>query len=113
METVKTKVDSRTRAFDLVAKIAIIGGGLWFVLDLSAGRLMAASETKVDLLTQVLDLVKKFAVIGGGLWLVWGVIVLAGGLKDKNGPALQSGIWQIVGGGLIIAAAALFSSISV
>lgn len=39
-------------------------------------------------------------------------IVLAGGLKDKNGPALQSGIWQIVGGGLIIAAAAFFATIN-
>lgn len=66
----------------------------------------------MDLLNQVLALVTKFAVIGGGLWLVWGVVVLAGGLKDKNGPALQSGIWQIVGGGLIIAAAALFSSVA-
>jgi hypothetical protein len=66
----------------------------------------------MDLLTEVLELTKKFAVIGGGLWLLWGVIVLAGGLKDKNGPALQSGIWQIVGGGLIIAAAALFSKVT-
>lgn len=65
----------------------------------------------MDLLNQVLTLVTKFAIIGGGLWLVWGVVVLAGGLKDKNGPALQSGIWQIVGGGLIIAAASLFSSV--
>ena len=65
----------------------------------------------MDLLNQVLTLVTKFAIIGGGLWLVWGVVVLAGGLKDKNGPALQSGLWQIVGGGLIIAAAALFSSV--
>ena len=65
----------------------------------------------MDLLNQVLTLVTKFAIIGGGLWMVWGVVVLAGGLKDKNGPALQSGIWQIVGGGLIIAAAALFSSV--
>lgn len=52
----------------------------------------------MELLNQVLTLVTKFAIIGGGLWLVWGVVVLAGGLKDKNGPALQSGIWQIVGG---------------
>lgn len=66
----------------------------------------------MDLMNQVLTLVTKFAVIGGGLWLVWGVVVLAGGLKDKNGPALQSGIWQIVGGGLIIAAAALFTSVT-
>ncbi|MBU5428405.1 hypothetical protein KQI41_18610 [Tissierella pigra] len=65
----------------------------------------------MDLLNQVLTLITRFAIIGGGLWLVWGAVVLAGGLKDKNGPALQSGIWQIVGGGLIIAAAALFSSV--
>lgn len=66
----------------------------------------------MDLLNQVLQLVTKFAIIGGGLWLVWGVIVLAGALKDKNGPALQGGIWQIVGGGMIIAAAALFASVT-
>lgn len=65
----------------------------------------------MDLLNQVLDLVTTFVIIGGGFWLVWGVVVLAGGLKDKNGPALQSGIWQVIGGGLIIAAAALFKSI--
>lgn len=66
----------------------------------------------MDLLEKVLALISKFAIIGGGLWLVWGVVVLAGGLKDKNGPALQSGIWQIIGGGLIIAAAALFTSLA-
>ena len=66
----------------------------------------------MDLLNQVLTMITKFATIGGGLWLVWGVVVLAGGLKDKNGPALQSGIWQIVGGGLIIAAAILFNSVA-
>ena len=60
----------------------------------------------------VTELITKFAITGGGLWLVWGVIVLAGALKDKNGPQLQGGIWQIVGGGMIIAAAAMFSSIT-
>lgn len=59
----------------------------------------------------VLDLLEKFFVIGGGLWLVWGVVVFAVAIKDKNGPNLQKGIWQIVGGGLILAAATLFSSI--
>jgi len=29
--------------------------------------------------------------------LIWGFIILYGGQKDKNGPALQSGIWQIIG----------------
>lgn len=64
-----------------------------------------------NLLADVLDLVQKFATVGGALWLIWGIIVLAGGLKDKNGPALQSGLWQIVGGGLIITGAILFGSI--
>ncbi len=64
----------------------------------------------MELLNTVLNLISKFAIIGGSLWLLWGVVVLAGGLKDKNGPQLQSGIWQIVGGGIIIAAAALFTS---
>lgn len=66
----------------------------------------------MDLVKQVIDLITKFATIGGGLWLVWGAIVLAGGLKDKNGPQLQSGIWQVVGGAMIIAAALLFKSIA-
>jgi len=65
----------------------------------------------MDLLNQVLDLITTFVTIGGGLWLVWGVVVLAGGLKDKNGPALQSGIWQVAGGGMIIAAALLFNGL--
>lgn len=66
----------------------------------------------MDLLNEALTLMTTFAKIGGGGWLVWGVIVLAGGLKDKNGPALQSGLWQIVGGGMILAAAVMFSSIT-
>lgn len=64
------------------------------------------------ILTQVLDLFTKFAVIGGGLWAVWGVIIVAGGLRDHNGQQIQTGIWQVVGGGLIVAAAALFKTIA-
>lgn len=64
------------------------------------------------ILTQALDLFVKFASIGGGLWTVWGVITLAGGLRDHQGPQIQSGVWQAVGGGLIIAAATLFKNIA-
>ena len=63
------------------------------------------------MLESALEIFSKFAVIGGGVWLVWGVIVLAGGLKDQNGPQTQSGMWQTIGGGMIVAAAALFSNI--
>lgn len=67
----------------------------------------------MDLLNQVLTLVTKFATIGGGFWLVWGVIILATALKDKNGPELKTGIWQVIGGGMIIAAAQMFASVVV
>lgn len=66
----------------------------------------------MDLLNDVLELMKRAVLIGGGLWLIWGVIVFALGLKDKNGPGLQAGIWQIVGGALILLAVSLFASIS-
>lgn len=65
----------------------------------------------MDLFNTVLDLFTQFAMIGGGLWLIWGVVVFAGGLKDNNGPQTQTGMWQIVGGGMILAAAALFKTI--
>ena len=75
-------------------------------------RSVTLAEDGGNVVNSALSLFSQFAIIGGGLWAVWGVIVLAGGLKDQNGPATQSGVWQVVGGGLIIAAAALFSNIA-
>ncbi len=65
------------------------------------------------MLKQILGLFVTFATIGGGIWLVWGAIVTAGALRDQNGPQIQTGIWQIVGGGMIIAAAQIFNVIVV
>ena len=44
------------------------------------------------LLEKVFSLVSTFTLVGGGLWLIWGTVILAGALKDKNGPQLQLGI---------------------
>lgn len=65
------------------------------------------------MLNSIVNLMSSAAILGGGLWLIWGAVVLAGGLKDHNGPQQQSGIWQIVGGGVIIAAAALFKTLDI
>ncbi|EOA3454932.1 hypothetical protein ACIMRY_002147 [Enterococcus hirae] len=62
------------------------------------------------LLEKVFSLVSNFTLVGGGLWLIWGTVILAGALKDKNGLQLQQGIWQIVGGGLILVAAGWFAT---
>ena len=80
------------------------------IITLAADSVILAEGTS-SVVTSALQLFSQFAIIGGGLWAVWGVITLAGGLKDQNGPATQSGVWQVVGGGLIIAAAALFSTV--
>lgn len=66
----------------------------------------------MDTITSLLELLQKAALLGGSIWSVWGAITLAGGLKDHSGPQTQSGIWQLVGGAVIIAAAAMFSSLS-
>lgn len=66
-----------------------------------------------NLLPDILKLFTQFATIGGGLWLVWGAITTGLALKDHNGPQIQSGIWQVVGGGMIVAAALLFARIAV
>lgn len=60
----------------------------------------------------IMEIISKFAIIGGGFYSVWGAIVLGGALKDHNGPQMQSGIWQIVGGAVIVVAAALFKTIA-
>ena len=68
-------------------------------------------ENVPDILKEVLNLFTTFAMIGGGIWLVWGAVVTGGALRDQNGPQIQTGIWQIVGGGLILAAALLFKTL--
>lgn len=65
------------------------------------------------LMQTILDLLSQFAMIGGGLWLLWGAVVLAGGLKDHTGPQIQAGVWQIIGGGLILAAAGMFKTFAI
>ncbi|MBW3089221.1 hypothetical protein [Bifidobacterium miconisargentati] len=64
------------------------------------------------MLSQVLDLFVQFTTIGGGALLVWGAVALGTSLKDQNGPGIQAGMWQVVGGGLIIAAAQIFKAIA-
>lgn len=90
--------------------------GLWQIVGgsmvLFAARFFDKIYNEGKFLTKIIRYSSSYAVIGGGLWMVWGVIVLAGALKDKTGPALQSGIWQIVGGGLIMAAAGMLAKVN-
>lgn len=62
-------------------------------------------------LITVLGYIRTFAVVGGGLLCLWNLIALGTAIKDHNGPAIQSAIWGIVGGALIIAAGVLFVTV--
>lgn len=86
-----------------------IVGGLMIMV---ATYLFKNMTSNTLLLNEVLDIGAKFSLIGGALWAVWGVIILAGALKDKTGPALQSAVWQIVGGALIMVASTMFSLVA-
>ena len=67
----------------------------------------------MDMMQKALELMTKFIGVGGTIWIVIGLVIVGVGLKEKTGPQIQSGIWQIAGGGLIIGASALFSSLIV
>lgn len=67
----------------------------------------------MELATGAIDLLSKAATIGGGIWAAWGLVVLGTGIKDHNGPGIQGGIWQLVGGLLIVAAGALIADVQI
>lgn len=62
--------------------------------------------------SSVMGLVQRAVLAGGAIWLVIGAVILGLGLKNKEAPQIQSGIWQVVGGALITAAGVYLSSIS-
>ena len=59
----------------------------------------------MEIITQIINLISNV--------VLFGVIQLAGGLKNHNGGDINSGLWQIAGGVLIILAAALFKQVSI
>lgn len=60
---------------------------------------------------QIMSLIQVAIIAGGSIWLAVGAVIFALGLKNKEAPQIQSGIWQIIGGAVIIAAGAFFGNI--
>lgn len=65
----------------------------------------------MDFFTTVMNLASRGVIAFGGFWVVWGIIVLAGGIKDKTAPEIKQGIGQIVGGAMIVIAGAYITQI--
>ncbi|GHU83811.1 hypothetical protein AGMMS50284_7860 [Clostridia bacterium] len=60
----------------------------------------------------VMGLIQRAVLAGGALWLTIGAVILGLGLKNKEAPQIQSGIWQVIGGALITAVGGYLSSIA-
>ena len=64
------------------------------------------------MLTQMITLLSKGVLAAGALLAVWGMISVGRGLKDSNGPGIQNGIMELIGGGIVIAASQLITTIT-
>ena len=62
--------------------------------------------------TQMITLLSKGVLAAGALLAVWGMISVGRGLKDSNGPGIQNGIMELFGGGIVIAASQLITTIT-
>ena len=62
--------------------------------------------------TQMITLLSKGVLAAGALLAVWGMISVGRGLKDSNGPGIQNGIMELIGGGIVIAASHLITTIT-
>lgn len=62
--------------------------------------------------TQMITLLSKGVLAAGAPLAVWGMISVGRGLKDSNGPGIQNGIMELIGGGIVIAASQLITTIT-
>ena len=62
--------------------------------------------------TQMITLLSKGVLAAGALLAVWGMISVGRGLKDSNGPGIQNGIMELIGGGIVITASQLITTIT-
>ncbi|MDR1150365.1 MAG: hypothetical protein LBJ93_01910 [Clostridiales bacterium] len=59
------------------------------------------------LVHEILLLACKYIQLGGAFWAIFGVLAVANAFKNFNSPELESGIWQIVGGTLVVSSGIL------
>lgn len=69
----------------------------------------AADEDEI--LTDVVDTIKKFVVMGGIFLAGWGLVNLGTNASEQNGAGMQTAVWKIIGGAIVIAAGALFDKV--
>lgn len=64
----------------------------------------------LELIIKLISYASKMIIFVGALWTLFGVINLAESLRNPNAPALESSLWQIIGGFCICFAAFILNS---
>lgn len=64
-----------------------------------------------EFVIKLLSFASKMVVFAGSMWILYGVIILADSLRNTNAPALESSIWQIIGGIFVCIAAFMLNNI--
>lgn len=62
-------------------------------------------------LKSVVDLLSTGVGIAGGILIVWGGITIGIAVSQHQGQDLSPGIMKVIGGAIVVAAAALFSNV--
>ena len=93
---------------NLQASIWQITGGLAVIL---AAFLFRTYNFDYELVVKIFYYAHKLIILAGSFWSLFGLIVLAEGLKNSYAPNMESGIWQIVGGIMICCLAFLLKDL--
>lgn len=93
---------------NLQASIWQIAGGFAVIL---AAFLFRTYNFDYELVIKIFYYAHKLIIIAGSFWSLFGLIVLAEGLKNSYTPNMESGIWQIVGGIIICCLAFLLKDL--
>lgn len=65
----------------------------------------------LEFLIKFLSFASKMVIFAGSMWILYGVIILADSLRNTNAPALESSIWQIIGGIFVCITAFMLNNI--
>lgn len=84
-----------------------ISGGFSIII---AAIFFRTFNFNLELIIKLISYASKIIIFAGALWTLFGVINLAESLRNPNAPALESSLWQIVGGFCICFAAFILNS---
>lgn len=65
-----------------------------------------------SMFSEVMSLLSKGVGILGAVLAIFGIVTIGRSIKDSNGPGIGNGIAEVVGGGIIVLAAAMFSNVT-